>query len=121
MRYASYTFPTFFIGLFLAFFFPSLDLLVNCLTFFTTPWVTMVYPAALYWKVFRAGDPGLLDATTTRHAMGAGMKLAVVVVVLMGLVGFVISLAAALGMLAIDGTSDWQIGCEGWYILKPKD
>jgi len=119
MRYASYTFPTFFIGLCLAFFFPSLDLLVNCLTFLTTPWVTMVYPAALYWKVFRAGDPGLLDAP--KHAMVGGMKLTVMVVVLMGLVGFAISLAAALGMLAIDGTSDWQIGCEGWFILKPKD
>jgi hypothetical protein len=115
LRYAGYTFPTFFVGLLLAFFFPSLDFLVDCLTFLTTPWVTMVYPAALYWRTFHKGA-GLLDAT--RDSDGSCVIL-VSSTLTMGLVGFAVSLVAGLGMLSIDGTASWQIGCEGWFILKP--
>lgn len=122
LRYAGFTLPTFLIGFLLSFFFPSLDFLVNCLTFLTTPWVTMIYPAALYWKVFHAGDPSLLDTRSkVLDAMSGSMKLGVSLVAVMGFVGVALSATAAIGLLVVDGTADWQIGCEGWYILKPSE
>jgi len=122
LKYAGFTLPTFLIGFLLSFFFPSLDFLVDCLTFLTTPWVTMIYPAALYWKVFHAGDPSLLDArSTAADAMSGSMKTAVGLVTLMGFIGVALSATAAIGLLVVDGTGDWQIGCEGWYILKPSE
>lgn len=117
-RYAGYTFPSFLFGLLMAVFFPSLDFLIDMVTILTTPWVTMVYPAALYLKVFAKGDPLLLSGEP-QTTMSPQTKAGVICVLCLGLVGFAISLYAGVGNFMQDGTSDWQIGCEGWEILKP--
>jgi hypothetical protein len=134
LKYMVLTLPTFLIGYALSFFIPSLDLLVNCLTFLTTPWVTMIFPAALYWKVFRSGETLLLSAENNgacddgvaqteklerNEKMSLPVKIMVMVVFIIGVLGVAVSAIAAIGLLAIDGTAAWQIGCEGWYILKP--
>jgi len=119
LKYAGLTLPTFLAGYLLSFFFPDLDFLVNCLTFLTTPWVTMIFPAALYWKTFRSGLPSLLDGRA--QPMSAAMTSVVALVTVVGLLGIAISAIAAIGMLLVEGTGSWQIGCEGWYILKPNE
>jgi len=107
MKYFAYTFPAFLFGLAAAIFFPSLDFLIGVVTFMTTPWVTMVYPSVLFWKVFK-------------HELKPMEKVWVVIVFLIGIAGFVISAIASLGDLYNNGTSSWQIGCTGWLILAPK-
>jgi len=119
-RYAGYTLPSFFFGVLMAVFFPSLDFLIDMVTFLTTPWVTMVYPAALYLKLFSGGDPSAL-ATEPQKPMSSETKVFVIGVLCLGLVGFVFSLIAGVGNFIHEGTSEWQIGCEGWEILKPHD
>lgn len=121
LKYAGLTLPTFMFGFLCSFFFPSLDFLVNCLTFLTTPWVTMIYPAALYWKLFHAGDPTLLDGAERRVTPNSSMNLLVMGITVFGIIGVVLSAIAAIGLLVVEGTSDWQIGCQGWFILKPHD
>jgi hypothetical protein len=51
--------------------------------------------------------------------MSLPVKIMVMVVFIIGVLGVAVSAIAAIGLLAIDGTAAWQIGCEGWYILKP--
>jgi hypothetical protein len=51
--------------------------------------------------------------------MSLPVKIMVMVVFIIGVVGVAVSAIAAIGLLAIDGTASWQIGCAGWYILKP--
>jgi hypothetical protein len=119
-RYAGYTLPSFLFGLFMAIFFPSLDFLIDMVTIFTTPWVTMVYPAALYLKLFSGGDPSALT-TEPRKPMSSETRIFVVGVLALGLVGVFISTWAGVGNFIHTGTSEWQIGCEGWEILKPDE
>jgi len=106
LRYVKYTLPVFFLGLGMAIFFPSLDFLIGVVTFCTTPWVTMVYPSILYWKTF--GE----DSSTLARS-------AIIATFVIGMGGFAISFFASIGQLMIEGTADWQIGCQGWMILSP--
>ena len=50
-RYLGYSLPTFLSALFLSTFTPSINTLLDFVTALTTPWVTQIYPAVLYWKV----------------------------------------------------------------------
>lgn len=117
IRYAGYTLPSFLFGVLMAIFFPSLDFLIDLVTFLTTPWVTMVYPAALYLRVFSAGDP--LSSVEPPLPMSPRARACVIGVLCLGLVGFAITFYAGVGNFVQTGTDDWQIGCEGWEILKP--
>lgn len=106
VRYMGYTFPQFALGLLLAVFFPSLNLLIDVVTCMTTPWVTMVYPVALYWKTYGSD-------MKTRHKLIAASVFAI------GISCFLISAVACVGQLWLRGTRDWQIGCQGWMLLAP--
>merc|ERR1712070_1004268 len=92
-RYAGYTLPSFLFGVLMAVFFPSLDFLIDLVTFLTTPWVTMVYPAALYLKLFSGGDPSALTNEPVTP-MSSQTKAFAISVLCLGLVGFVITFYA---------------------------
>jgi hypothetical protein len=119
-KYVLYTLPAWLFGLVMAIFFPSLEFLIEVVTFMTTPWVTMVYPAVLYYMLFAKGDPSLLDGAPQK-AMPAEKKLLVVCTFLFGILGFVISIYSCIRKLMVEGVADWQIGCQGWLILAPKE
>merc|ERR1712139_293218 len=66
MKYVMYTLPAWLFGVLMAVFFPNLEFLIEVVTFMTTPWVTMVFPAVLYWSLFAKGDPSLLEGAVQK-------------------------------------------------------
>jgi len=121
-RYATYTLPTFLFGLVLAVFVPNLFVLLAITTALTVPWVTQIYPAVLYLRLFRgSGEARLLRPNgqpplAPRQAT-APQRLAAYAVLLVGCASFLVCLAAAVGKVAVAkvrGPS--QIGCGSWTI-----
>jgi hypothetical protein len=125
LQYLGYTLPAFLMALFLAIAVPSVNTLLDFTTAFTTPWVTQIYPAVLYWKVFRrgiAGKPTLLqDSSSGGQTMTTLEKCFVGYVFLVGCVSFVLCFVKALGYIAIeDLRPPLQIGCGSWLIWKSR-
>eukprot|EP00439_Symbiodinium_sp_Y106_P008097 s56_g1.t1 len=116
MRYLGYTLPTFILALILATFVPSIGTLLDFVTALTTPWVTQIYPALLYWRFLRDSEN---DAKSRKSSQASRSimqeKAAVLFVLLVGYVCFVMCSVKAVGYLAIDDLRPkFQIGCSGW-------
>merc|ERR1712232_1223819 len=54
--YLACTLPTFIVGFALSVFVPSVNILLDFTTALTTPWVTQIYPAVLYWRFMRSSS-----------------------------------------------------------------
>ena len=106
-RYMMYTLPAFFFGLLMAVFFPSLDFLIDVVTFATVPWVTMVFPAVLYWNLL---SQGRVHGRSAGQPMKLVEKLFILGVMTIGISGFLISFFGFVGELALNGVADWEIG-----------
>mmetsp|Transcript_38209 Transcript_38209/g.69563 ORF Transcript_38209/g.69563 Transcript_38209/m.69563 type:complete len:474 (+) Transcript_38209:60-1481(+) len=129
-QYLVYTMPTFLFGLLLAVCVPSIRTLLDFTTAFTTPWVTQIYPAVLYWQMFgssRGARVQLLDsvgaseqpeqAVPSTGKLTTREKIGVALVFCTGCTSFVICLAKACGYLAIpELRPPFRIGCGKWSI-----
>jgi len=114
------TLPTFLCGLLLSLAVPNLFVLLAFTTALTVPWVTQIYPAALYWKRFCASSsvPGRCEPGRFQQA-GLWERLGVAAVLGVGMASFVVCLAAAVGKVAlIQLRGPSQIGCAGWIIWR---
>ncbi|CAE7455167.1 mtr [Symbiodinium natans] len=123
LRYLGYTLPTFILALILATFTPSIGTLLDFVTALTTPWVTQIYPALLYWKFLRDSESDEGDADSGKSSQESRSKrpemLAVLFVLLVGCVSFVMCSVKAVGYLAIeDLRPKFQIGCSGWVLWE---
>jgi hypothetical protein len=121
LQYLGYTLPAFLLALFLSIAVPSVNTLLDFTTAFTTPWVTQIYPAVLYWKLFRRGTAG--KPTLLQYSSGQTMttleKCVVGYVFLVGCVSFVLCFIKALGYIAVeDLRPPLQIGCGSWLIWR---
>ncbi|CAE7390054.1 PRMT7 [Symbiodinium sp. CCMP2456] len=117
MRYLGYTLPTFILALILATFIPSIGTLLDFVTALTTPWVTQIYPALLYWRFLRDSDDRDAKSGKSSQASRSMMqeKAVGLFVLLVGYVSFVMCSVKAVGYLAIeDLRPNFQIGCSGW-------
>ena len=119
MRYFGYSLPTFLSALVLSTFTPSINTLLDFVTALTTPWVTQIYPAVLYWKVLhrrRVTDNiecGLEDPIRRSE------KITVALVFVVGCISFCACALKAIGYLAFDELRpSFQIGCDDWLIWK---
>mmetsp|Transcript_63786 Transcript_63786/g.134354 ORF Transcript_63786/g.134354 Transcript_63786/m.134354 type:complete len:471 (+) Transcript_63786:276-1688(+) len=117
------TLPTFLFGLFLSIAVPNLFVLLAFTTALTIPWVTQIYPATLYWKYIHLTESSA--AILHEHQHGSPKrastleKAGVVAVFLIGVVSFIVCLAAAIGKVSIaELRGPCQIGCPGWIIWK---
>jgi len=128
-RYLLFTLPTFLFGLLLSVFIPNLFVLLAITTALTVPWVTQIYPAVLYLRLFASPEGAaarlLACAENEDAGQGAGgVKMATksekaraYIVLVVGIVSFVVCSIAAVGKAAISelrGPS--QIGCGKWLI-----
>lgn len=126
MRYLGYTLPTFVFALSLSIFVPSVNTLLDFTTAFTTPMVTQIYPAVLYWKVFCRQEAPLLDGEqqqgtycdqSSRTNVRAAQKCAVVAVFLVGYMSFLVCFFKAVGYITMPALRPpMQIGCDSWQI-----
>mmetsp|Transcript_72853 Transcript_72853/g.202043 ORF Transcript_72853/g.202043 Transcript_72853/m.202043 type:complete len:458 (-) Transcript_72853:234-1607(-) len=115
-RYFGYTLPTFLFALFLSVAVPSVNTLLDFTTALTTPWVTQIYPAVLYWKLFRNGHPALLQAEPQRE-MKLAEKFGVAAVFTVGCINFAICSVKAVGYISYaELRPPLQIGCGSWLI-----
>eukprot|EP00439_Symbiodinium_sp_Y106_P044445 s843_g5.t1 len=120
MRYLGYTLPTFILALVLATFTPSIGTLLDFVTALTTPWVTQIYPALLYWKFLRDRDSDGESGKSSQASRSMVLeKAAVLFVLFVGYVSFVMCSVKAVGYLAIeDLRPKFQIGCSGWVLWE---
>ncbi|CAE7394908.1 mtr [Symbiodinium microadriaticum] len=120
MRYLGYTMPTFILALILATFTPSIGTLLDFVTALTTPWVTQIYPALLYWKFLRDCDSNGESGKSSQASRSIMLEKAMVLFVLfVGYVSFVMCSVKAVGYLAIeDLRPKFQIGCSGWVLWE---
>lgn len=119
IRYAAYTLPTFIFAVLLAVFVPSVNTLLDFTTAVTTPMVTQIYPAVLYFKMVRNQEPSLFHSGGGRHweRMGPAKKLGVAAVFLVGIVNLVVCWVKAVGYIVIpELRPPLAIGCPGWQI-----
>lgn len=116
--YAAYTLPTFLFGLSLAVFVPSVNTLLDFTTAFTTPMVTQIYPAVLYWKMHQSA-PSAPILGEPMVKLQAKQKLGVAAVFCVGVVNLVVCFVKAIGYLAIaELRPPMAIGCPGWQIYS---
>ncbi|CAJ1395299.1 unnamed protein product [Effrenium voratum] len=114
-RYLTYTLPAFLLALFLSVFTPNVNTLLDFTTALTTPWVSQIYPAVLYWK-FKSRGAGRECAP---DPLKASEKALVVVVFAVGCFSFLACSLKAVGYLAFDELRpSFEVGCEGWMIWQ---
>lgn len=124
LRYLGYTLPTFLFAFFLAIAVPSVNTLLDFTTALTTPWVTQIYPAVLYWKLRRKGARSLLNDQTCTESPSDGKlstfeTFVIGSVFLVGCISFIICSTKAFGYIIIkELRPPLQIGCPGWEIWK---
>lgn len=122
LTYLACTLPTFLFGLLLSVMVPNLFVLLAFTTALTVPWVTQIYPAVLYYKLFfsQSPDRGVCNAFLAPPKRTSSVeKAGVIAVFMIGVVSFAVCFAAAVGKVAITelrGAS--QIGCGNWIIWQ---
>jgi len=124
VRYFMCTLPTFLTGLVLSIFVPNLFVLLAFTTALTVPWVTQIYPAVLYLRLFASPQGQVLrlacsnpEGTAIFEEVTVWQKGRAYLVLLVGCLSFVVCSVAAIGKVAISelrGPS--QIGCGSWLI-----
>eukprot|EP00928_Gymnodinium_smaydae_P079771 TRINITY_DN63623_c0_g1_i1.p1 TRINITY_DN63623_c0_g1~~TRINITY_DN63623_c0_g1_i1.p1 ORF type:complete len:499 (+),score=83.80 TRINITY_DN63623_c0_g1_i1:194-1498(+) len=119
MRYLGYTLPTFLFALLLSVGVPSVNILLDFTTAFTTPWVTQIYPAVIYWKLFRRGRTFLSQPDCESDEMGVKERFGVGCVFFVGCVSFIVCLTKAIGYVSYaELRPPLQIGCGDWLVWK---
>jgi len=123
LRYLGYTMPAFLFAVLLSVAVPSVNTLLDFTTALTTPWVTQIYPAVIYWKLRRRGasyrefHDGVEDKE--HQEMKLFEMLTVGLVFLVGCASFAICSAKAIGYIAFaELRPPLQIGCSGWVIWQ---
>jgi len=132
--YLACTLPTFIVGFALSVFVPSVNILLDFTTALTTPWVTQIYPAVLYWRFMRSSsrrrfllDGNALSAPAEEEVQTTPMSgksrhlelLLVTFVFTVGCANFACCLASAVGKLVIpELRPPLQIGCGQWLIWR---
>jgi hypothetical protein len=126
--YLCYTLPTFIFALFLSIFVPSVNTMLDFTTALTSPWVTQIYPAVIYWKLRQARSPFLLGiqgqqvGDTGEHLepetkMALWEKAGIASVFSVGCLSFVLCSIKAIGYIYYkELRPPLQIGCNGWRI-----
>jgi len=124
------TLPTFLFGLVLSIAIPNLFVLLACTTALTVPWVTQIYPAVLYLRLFASergaaarllacaeGDAHRMESSPEVQMATLAEKVRAYLVLFVGVASFVVCLLAAIGKASIaELRGPSQIGCEGWMI-----
>lgn len=128
-KYFAYSMPTFLVGVLLSVVVPNLFVLLAFTTALTVPWVTQIYPAVLYLRLYASqeGAAARLLACAENEDLrqeGQGMKMATTsqkvrayLVLTVGCVSFLVCLLAAIGKVSIkEMRGPSQIGCGSWLI-----
>lgn len=116
-RYFGYTLPTFLFALFVSLAVPSVNILLDFTTALTTPWVTQIYPAVIYYKLCQMNAGSLQQDLSC--GFGFQKKLAIAVVFVIGCISFIICSVKAVGYVAVSELRPpLEIGCSGWIIWK---
>jgi len=123
-KYLAYSLPTFLFGVLLSVVVPNLFVLLAFTTALTVPWVTQIYPAVLYLRLYASQEGVASRLLTCPEGEEMQVKMATFsqkarayVVLFVGCASFVVCLLAAIGKVAITelrGPS--QIGCGSWLI-----
>ncbi|CAE7571811.1 mtr [Symbiodinium sp. CCMP2592] len=118
LRYLGYSLPTFLSALLLSTFTPSINTLLDFVTALTTPWVTQIYPAVLYWKVLHRRAAENIECGLD-NPVKRSEKITVALVFTVGCISFCACALKAVGYLAFDELRpSFQIGCNDWLIWK---
>ncbi|CAK9096163.1 unnamed protein product [Durusdinium trenchii] len=114
-RYLTYTLPVFAFALTLSVFTPSINVLLDFTTALTTPWVSHVYPAVIYWRLKTRGG-----INVPPQPMTIKEKLIVSYVFLVGCLAVFACFVKAIGFLVFEELRPkFQVGCDGWLLWKP--
>jgi len=125
LQYLGFTMPTFLFALFLSIAVPSVNTLLDFTTALTTPWVTQIYPAVLFWKFRRmklANDSSFLGGAQSGETdepvkIKLRENVVVALVFLVGCTSFVLCSVKAIGYIAVaELRPPLQIGCGSWLI-----
>eukprot|EP00913_Durusdinium_trenchii_P000129 g117.t1 len=115
-RYLTYTLPVFAFALTLSVFTPSINVLLDFTTALTTPWVSHVYPAVIYWRLKTRGG-----INVPPQPMTIKEKLIVSYVFLVGCLAVFACFVKAIGFLVFEELRPkFQVGCDGWLLWKPR-
>ncbi|CAE8618906.1 unnamed protein product, partial [Polarella glacialis] len=107
VRYAGYSMPTFLFGVFLSIAVPSVDTLLDFTVALTTPWVSQIYPAVLYWTLYSSGNSSLLArARPCSTPMRTKEMIGVAAIFLVGCVSLCFCTAKAIGYIGIPELSE---------------
>jgi amino acid permease len=121
LRYLGYTMPAFLLALFLSIAVPSVNTLLDFTTALTTPWVTQIYPAVIYYKL-RKNDAKMPEESQGREVllrkpMDGVEQFAIICVYVIGCISFIFCSVKAVGYIAYAPLRPpLQIGCGSWLI-----